>query len=87
MGEGQPPYTEFLLGEQSIAGAMEMNPAAPANMPSYWMVYFTVADVDASYRVAVDAGAHEMLPPTDFSGGRFAILSDPQGAIFGLLRM
>lgn len=87
MGEGQPPYTEFLLGEESIAGAMEMNPAAPPNMPSYWMVYFAVADVDASYRKAIDAGAQEMLSPTDFSGGRFAILSDPQGAIFGLLKM
>jgi predicted enzyme related to lactoylglutathione lyase len=26
-----------------------------------------------------------MLPPQDFPGGRFSILSDPQGAAFGLL--
>ena len=25
-----------------------------------------------------------MLPPSDFPGGRFAIVSDPQGAVFGL---
>jgi hypothetical protein len=25
MGEGQPPYTEFLLDGQSLAGAWEMN--------------------------------------------------------------
>jgi predicted enzyme related to lactoylglutathione lyase len=28
-----------------------------------------------------------MLVPQDFPGGRFAILGDPQGAIFGLLKM
>ena len=28
-----------------------------------------------------------MLPPTDFPGGRFAFVSDPQGAAFGLLKL
>jgi predicted enzyme related to lactoylglutathione lyase len=28
-----------------------------------------------------------MMPPRDFPGGRFAILLDPQGASFGILRM
>jgi uncharacterized protein len=56
----------------------------PAEVPSYWMVYFGVDDLDASYRTALDAGAREMMGPTDFPGGRFAILGDPQGAVFGL---
>ena len=86
MGEGQPPYTEFLRAGNSIAGAMEMNPMAPAEMPSYWMAYFEVADVDVSYRKALELGAHEMLAPTDFPGGRFGIVSDPQGAFFGILK-
>ena len=30
MGEGQPPYTEFLLDGESIAGAWEMSPMVPA---------------------------------------------------------
>lgn len=87
MAEGQPPYTEFHLGEHDIAGAQEMNAAAPAEMPSYWMVYFHVDDVDGSYKRALDAGGHEMMAPDDFPGGRFAIVSDPQGAMFGLLKM
>jgi predicted enzyme related to lactoylglutathione lyase len=86
MGEGQPPYTEFLLAGESIAGGTEMNPMVPAQVPSYWMVYFNVGDVDVSFRKAVEAGAREMLAPMDFSGGRFAILTDPQGAVFGLLK-
>jgi hypothetical protein len=86
MGEGQPPYTEFLAGGQSIAGAMEMNPMVPAGVPSYWMVYFAVEDVDGSFKTAIDSGAREMLAPQDFPGGEFAVLGDPQGAVFGLLK-
>ncbi len=87
VGGGAPPYTEFQLGGESVAGAWEMSPMVPAEVPSYWMVYFTVDDVDRSFRKAIEAGAHEMLAPDDFPGGRFAILSDPQGASFGLLKM
>jgi predicted enzyme related to lactoylglutathione lyase len=59
----------------------------PAAVPSYWMVYFGADDVDAAFAKAIAAGAHEMLPPRDFPGGRFAILGDPQGAAFGILKM
>jgi predicted enzyme related to lactoylglutathione lyase len=41
--------------------------------------------VDKQHKKAVDLGAKEMVPPSDFPGGRFSILSDPQGAMFGLL--
>ena len=87
MGEGMPPYIEFQLGGTSVAGGMEMNPMVPAGVPSYWMAYFRVADVDGMFQAALTAGAREMLAPQDFPGGRFAILGDPQGAVFGLMRM
>jgi predicted enzyme related to lactoylglutathione lyase len=86
MGEGQPPYIEFLVGDESIAGGMEMNPMVPPAVPSYWMVYFSVDDVDAAFKKAIAGGAREMLAPQDFAGGRFAILADPQGATFGVLK-
>jgi len=87
MGEGQPDYTEFLLDGESIAGGQEMQPMVPAQVPSYWLPYFFAADVDALYESALSLGAHEMLPPMDFPGGRFAIVGDPESATFGLLRM
>jgi predicted enzyme related to lactoylglutathione lyase len=86
MGEGQPDYNEFQIGGQSVAGAWEMNPSVPAEVPSYWQVYFAVDDVDAAFRKALDLGAREMVAPTEYPGGRFAIVSDPQGASFGLLK-
>lgn len=87
MGEGQPPYVEFLLDGQSIAGAWEMNPMVPAEVLSYWQVYFTVEDIDAAFRKAIDLGATEMVSPQDMPGGRFAIVTDPDGASFGLLKL
>ena len=86
MPEGQPDYIQFTAGEDAIAGAMEMNPGMPAEVPSYWMVYFNVADVDKGFKRALGLGASEMVAPRDFPGGRFAIVSDPQGAMFGLLK-
>jgi predicted enzyme related to lactoylglutathione lyase len=83
-GGGQP-YTEFQVDGESIAGAMEMNPMVPAEMPSYWMVYFGVDDIDRAHKTAIGAGAREMMPPQDYPGGRFSIVSDPQGAVFGLM--
>ena len=87
MGEGVPDYYEFQIGGESIAGGQEMNQMVPAEVPSYWQVYFNVDDVDMSCKTATGAGAQELVEPMDFPGGRFAILRDPQGAAFGLLKM
>ena len=84
--EGMPEYIEFQANGESIAGAMEMSSMIPAEVPSYWMPYFEVADVDKAFKKATDLGASEMVAPQDFPGGRFGIVSDPQGATFGLLK-
>jgi predicted enzyme related to lactoylglutathione lyase len=87
MGEGQTgEYTEFLAGGESVAGAMEMPEMVPAQVPSYWLVYFNVEDVDKAHKRALDLGAKQMLEPMDFPFGRFSIVSDPQGAAFGLVK-
>ena len=86
MGENAPPYTEFQLDGQSFAGGYEMPEMVPAEVPSHWLVYFTTGDVDAAFRKVTELGGSEMLAPQDFPGGRFAILRDPQGAAFGILK-
>jgi hypothetical protein len=63
-----------------------MNPSVPAEVPAYWLVYFKVEDVDAAFGKAVGAGARELVGPQDYPGGRFAVVTDPQGAAFGLLK-
>ncbi|MEP6638241.1 MAG: VOC family protein [Chloroflexota bacterium] len=86
-GSPDQAYTEFEVDGQSFGGAAEMNPMVPAEVPSHWLVYFTVDDVERSFRKALDAGAREQLAPMDFPGGRMAIVSDPQGASFGLMQL
>ena len=82
----QPPYNEFTLEGESILGAWEMSPMVPENVPSYWQIYFSVADVDTAFAWAKELGATEIVAPRDMTDGRFAIMRDPQGASFGLLR-
>ncbi|MFL5726226.1 MAG: VOC family protein [Chloroflexota bacterium] len=87
VGSPEQPYVEFQVDGRSIAGATEMNAMVPAGVPSYWQVYFAVDDVDATHRTAIAAGGRELLPPTDFPGGRMSIVNDPQGAAFGLMKL
>ncbi len=87
IGEGQPDYTQFYVGDEAIAGGMEMQPMIPAEVPSYWMIYFNVDGLDDTFRRAIDLGATEVVPPTPMPGGHFAIVNDPHGAMFGLLKM
>jgi predicted enzyme related to lactoylglutathione lyase len=86
MGNGSF-YTEFLDGEDSLAGAQEMPPQLPPMVPSFWLAYFHVEDVAAAHGRALAAGGRSMVPAMDFPGGTFAIVADPQGGVFGLLRM
>jgi uncharacterized protein len=51
------------------------------------MVYFNVDNVDKAFDKVIAEGGKEMLAPQNMPGGRFAIVSDPQGASFGLLKM
>jgi predicted enzyme related to lactoylglutathione lyase len=78
-------YTEFHNQGKPGVGMMPMPSQVPAQVPSYWMPYFQVNDCDASTDAAKQIGAHAMVGPQDIPGtGRFAILTDPQGAMFAL---
>jgi predicted enzyme related to lactoylglutathione lyase len=55
--------------------------------PSAWLTYLATDDVDAASAKARSLGATQFLEPTSAEGvGRFAILADPTGAMFGLFQ-
>jgi hypothetical protein len=86
--EGGPmPYTEWKVDGASIAGMMPMPEAVPAQVPPYWLVYFAVEDCDASVAKAVELGGSQMFPPMDIPIGRFAGITDPQGAMFAVIAL
>ena len=78
-------YTEFSIDGRPSIGMMPMSDHIPAEVPSYWMPYFQVADCDASFAKARALGAAHIMGPQDIpTTGRFAVLTDRQGAIFAL---
>ena len=81
-----PDYAEFQVDGESVAGGTELNPQVPAGTPSHWLVYFAVDNVKTAFDKAMQLGAREIMPPQDYPGGTFAIVTDPQGATFGLFK-
>jgi uncharacterized protein len=80
-------YTEFSVGGTPSIGMMAKPPDMPAHIPSYWMPYFQVTGVDSSASKAKDLGGNVMVGPQDIpNAGRFAILVDPQGAMFAVFQ-
>ena len=45
---GGVSYTEWKLGDKTIAGMMTMPDMVPAEVPAHWLVYFGVADTEAT---------------------------------------
>ncbi len=68
------------------AGMMAIRPDM-GDVPPHWALYFAVADCDATAEKAASLGGKVHVPPTDIPKiGRFAVLQDPQGAVFSILK-
>lgn len=82
---GGASYGIAKVGERQAAGMIEMNEEWPDKVPSNWLAYFLVDDVDARADQAKAAGAQVAYGPRDIQGmGRFVVLADPHGATFAL---
>jgi len=80
--EGPMPYTMWTANGVPLGGVMPLPEAG--GHPS-WLAYTSTPDVDASAQEAQSLGASIHVPPQDIPGvGRFAVLTDPQGAYFAL---
>ncbi|HEU5136309.1 MAG TPA: VOC family protein [Steroidobacteraceae bacterium] len=81
-----PSYTVCLAADVPVAGIMEIPPDLPAETPSHWLEYIGTRDVDGTADAAVRAGGSIIKPPSDMQGaGRYAVLKDPQGALFAII--
>jgi len=79
-----PGYTIWMAGQTQIGGLMAL-PAEAGATPPHWLVYVGTPNVDATCSQAQGLGARLVKPPADIPNvGRFAVLSDPQGATFAL---
>ena len=80
-------YTEWQLNGRSIGGMMKI-PKEWGPVPPHWLTYFAVSDCDGTVKKATASGGGAIVPPTDIpDAGRFAVLRDPQGAVFAIIQL
>lgn len=73
-------------GNNGLGGLMAMPAEVPAEVPSHWVAYFTVADLDTTVATAIGAGGQVLAGPMDIPDvGRSAALTDPAGGAFSVL--
>ncbi len=86
-GAGMPDMDYRLAGttESDVAGIMK-TPEGTA-MPPAWLGYVGVDDVDKIVTSVTDGGGTVHMPANDIPGvGRMAFVSDPQGAVFYVMK-
>jgi predicted enzyme related to lactoylglutathione lyase len=81
-------YTLLRVGDQGIGGMMKLpDEACAAGARPGWMGYIWVPEVEAALAKVIAAGGAVHKEPADIPQiGRFAVVSDPQGANFILFR-
>jgi len=80
-------YGMFKAGDRIQAGMMQMDENWDASIPSNWAVYFMVTDVAAYVTKAQELGGNIIVPVTSAGEmGKFAVVQDPQGAVFTIMQ-
>lgn len=84
---GPMTYTSFINGDRPAGGMYKPTPEM-GDIPPNWLAYFAVDDTDAKVAKAKELGANIFCPPMDIPEvGRFAVIQDPQGAFFGIIKL
>jgi predicted enzyme related to lactoylglutathione lyase len=84
MGPEYGGYRIFNAGDTGIAGFMTLQ---DPSVPPRWQPYVAVDDPDGTVAKAAGLGGSALFEPMDVPNvGRIAVLRDPQGATFGIIR-
>ncbi len=91
LGSDRGRYAVAYNGGVPVAGMAVRPPADRAakgqGRNSWWIAFMSVADVDRAVAEVVARGGTELIPARNLEGrGRIAVLADPDGAPFGLVR-
>lgn len=81
-------YILASAGPTPVAGLMRLPDELVARgVPPHWLGYVAVDDVDATVARVLALGGRVHAPADDIPDvGRYAVVADPQGATFGLMR-
>lgn len=81
-------YSDYCMnqpaGEKTVAGICHAR-GQNAKLPPVWLVYITVADLDASIAKCLELGGELVAEPRSYGGGsRYCVIRDPAGAVAAL---
>jgi uncharacterized protein len=84
---GEKTYSVATVDGAQIAGIADVKGRIPDEIPAHWMVYFGSVDVDEAVDKIKELGGQVMFGPIDIPVGRFAMVTDPWGAAFAVIRL
>jgi predicted enzyme related to lactoylglutathione lyase len=80
-------YSDYVMqmpeSGQGVTGICHAR-GSNADLPSGWLIYIIVADVDASAAACAENGGAVVLEPRGLAGGKFCVVKDPGGSVAGL---
>jgi len=80
-------YSDYVMkmpaSGDGVAGVCHAK-GSNADLPSGWLIYIIVADVEQSAAACGANGGKVVLTPRDLAGGRFCVIEDPGGSIAAL---
>ena len=80
-------YTVIRTGGRPIAGMIHIAKPAEAVRSARWLPLMSVPDAAYAASLATSGGGKVLVPPKKFKGrGTAAVIADPEGAPFGVLR-
>ena len=79
-------YNSLKVGDTTVGGMIDITGRAPDEVPAHWLVYFDVEDVDATVAKLQELGGSVSFGPVDIVAGRMAVVSDPFGAVFAVIK-
>lgn len=57
-----------------------------AGLPAAWLMYITVADLDASIAQVTERGGSVLAGPKSIGANRYCVIQDPAGAVAALFQ-
>ncbi|MFJ2740095.1 VOC family protein [Streptomyces sp. NPDC087440] len=79
-------FTTLLLDKKPVASLHGVGNALPRDRGAHWMTYFEVEDTDAAALLVRDLGGHVLQQPRETTNGRAAVVADPEGAVFTIVK-
>lgn len=76
----------FNIGDEPVFSRIQHLAGPAKDLPSHWMVYFAIADMDAALALLPRLEGKLLSGPNDTPYGRMAVVADPYGAVLTLVQ-